>query len=53
MCHSAERHAGRSLQHLTTALTSGASPQGEAFEGFASKPYALQYGYVEFWRKEK
>jgi len=31
MCHSAERHAGRSLQHLTTAY-GGASPQGEAFE---------------------
>ena len=33
--------------HLTTAC-GGASPQGEAFERFASKSYASQYGYVEF-----
>ena len=43
MYHSVERHAGRSLQHLTTAY-GGASPQGEAFERFASKSYMSQYG---------
>jgi len=38
--------------HLTTAY-GGASPQGEAFERFASKPCVSQYGYVEKRQNQK